>query len=74
LLTGLLLGLVNGASIALLDLPPFIVTLGALTVLRGAAFLVANGTTVINRDLNFAWIGNNYLGFFPWLVVIRPPA
>ena len=57
-----------------LDLPPFIVTLGALTVLRGAAFLVANGTTVINRDLNFAWIGNNYLGFFPWLVVIRPPA
>lgn len=70
LLTGLLLGLVNGALIALLELPPFIVTLGTLTALRGAAFLVANGTTVINRDLNFAWIGNNYLGPFPWLVVI----
>lgn len=70
LLTGLLLGLVNGTLIALLDLPPFIVTLGALTALRGAAFLVANGTTVVNRDLNFAWIGNNYLGSFPWLVVI----
>lgn len=65
MLTGSLLGLVNGALIALLDLPPFIVTLGALTALRGAAFLVANGTTVINRDLNFAWIGNNYLGPFP---------
>lgn len=70
LLTGLLLGLVNGALIALVDLPPFIVTLGALTALRGAAYLVANGTTVINRDLNFAWIGNAYLGPFPWLVVI----
>lgn len=35
LLTGLLLGLVNGALIALVDLPPFIVTLGALTALRG---------------------------------------
>lgn len=31
---------------------------------------MANGTTVINRELNFAWIGNAYLGPFPWLVVI----
>jgi ribose transport system permease protein len=70
LLTGLLIGLLNGALIAFLDLPPFIVTLGGLTALRGAAYLVANGTTVLNRDLNFAWIGNSYLGPFPWLVVI----
>lgn len=70
LLAGLGLGLINGALIAFLDLPPFIVTLGALTALRGAAYLVANGTTVINRDLNFAWIGINYLGPIPWLVVI----
>lgn len=70
LLAGLLLGLVNGALITFLDVPPFIVTLGSLTALRGAAFLVANGTTVINPDINFAWIGNSYLGPFPWLVVI----
>ena len=70
LLTGLLLGLVNGGLITFLDVPPFIVTLGSLTALRGAAFLVANGTTVINREINFAWIGNSYLGPFPWLVVI----
>jgi ribose transport system permease protein len=59
LLTGLLLGLVNGALITFLDVPPFIVTLGSLTALRGVAFLVAKGTTVINRDINFAWVGNN---------------
>lgn len=70
LLAGLLMGLVNGALIAFLDLPPFIVTLGALTAWRGTAYLVANGTTVINRELNFAWIGNAYLGPIPWLVVI----
>ncbi|WP_193195351.1 ABC transporter permease subunit [Nostoc sp. MG11] len=70
LLTGLLLGLVNGALITFLDVPPFIVTLGSLTALRGAAFLVANGTTVINRDINFAWVGNDYLGPLPWLVII----
>ena len=70
LLTGLAIGLINGALIAFLDLPPFIVTLGGLTALRGAAYLVANGTTVLNRNLNFAWVGNSYLGPFPWLVVI----
>ncbi len=70
LLAGLAMGLANGALIAFLDLPPFIVTLGALTAWRGTAYLVANGTTVINRDLNFAWIGNSYLGPLPWLVVI----
>ncbi len=70
LLAGLLMGLANGALIAFLDLPPFIVTLGALTAWRGAAYLVANGTTVINRDLGYAWIGNEYLGPLPWLVVI----
>ena len=70
LLTGLALGLLNGALIALLDVPPFIVTLGSLTALRGGAYLIANGTTVFNRDLNFAWVGNTYLGPFPWLVVI----
>ncbi|BAS58073.1 MULTISPECIES: ABC transporter permease subunit [Leptolyngbya] len=70
LLTGLAIGLINGALIAFLDLPPFIVTLGGLTALRGTAYLVANGTTVLNRNLNFAWVGNSYLGPFPWLVVI----
>ena len=70
LLTGLLLGLVNGALITFLNVPPFIVTLGTLTALRGVAYLVANGTTVINRDINFAWIGNSYIGPLPWLVII----
>ncbi|MEH2161005.1 MAG: ribose ABC transporter permease [Nostoc sp.] len=70
LLAGLLLGLVNGALITFLDVPPFIVTLGSLTALRGVAFLIAKGTTLINRDINFAWVGNSYIGPLPWLVII----
>ncbi|MBG1261109.1 ABC transporter permease subunit [Nostoc commune] len=70
LLAGLLLGLVNGAIITFLDVPPFIVTLGSLTALRGVAFLIAKGTTLINRDINFAWVGNSYIGPLPWLVII----
>ena len=69
-LAGLLLGLLNGALITFLDVPPFIVTLGSLTALRGVAFLIAKGTTLINRDINFAWVGNTYLGPLPWLVII----
>jgi ribose transport system permease protein len=70
LITGVFLGLLNGSLVAYLGLPPFIVTLGSYTALRGVAYLVANGTTVINRNLNFAWVGNNYVGPIPWLVII----
>lgn len=70
LLTGLLLGVVNGVLIAYVKLPFFIVVLGSMTALRGASYLLANGTTLINNDLNFAWIGNAGLGQLPWLVII----
>jgi ribose transport system permease protein len=70
LAVGLFIGAIEGALIAYLDLPPFIVTLGGLTGLRGLAYLLANGTTLINPQLNFAWVGNDYLGPIPWLVAI----
>jgi ribose transport system permease protein len=70
LLTGLLFGVLNGVLIAYVKLPFFIVVLGSMTALRGASYLLANGTTLINNDLNFAWIGNAYLGPFPWLAII----
>ncbi|MGY2288284.1 ABC transporter permease subunit [Pseudomonas sp. SDO528_S397] len=67
---GLLLGLVNGGLIAFMRLPPFIVTLGALTAMRGLARLLANDKTVFNPDLPFAFIGNDSILGVPWLVVI----
>jgi ribose transport system permease protein len=74
LLAGLAIGLGNGVLIAFLRLPPFIVTLGSLTAVRGLARLLGNDTTVFNADLPFAFIGNGALdvGIFaiPWLIVI----
>jgi ribose transport system permease protein len=70
LLAGLLLGAFNGVLVAYLGLPPFIVTLGSMTGLRGLAYLFADGTTVINSKIGFAWIGNAYLGPIPWIVLI----
>ena len=70
LLIGLVLGAINGLLVAYAGLPPFIVTLGSMTTLRGLAYLLAGGTTVINSKIDFAWIGNAYLGPLPWIVVI----
>ncbi len=70
LLAGLVMGLFNGILVAYAGLPPFIVTLGTYTALRGAAYLLADGTTVINSSINFEWIGNSYLGPVPWLIII----
>ncbi|MBO9644792.1 MAG: ribose ABC transporter permease, partial [Pseudacidovorax sp.] len=67
---GLLFGLLNGLLIAFLKLPPFIVTLGSLTAVRGIARLIANDTTVFNPQLPFAFIGNGDVLGVPWLVVI----
>jgi ribose transport system permease protein len=46
LLVGLACGLVNGVLIAKLKLPDFIVTLGTLSVYRGAALIYTNGQPI----------------------------
>jgi ribose transport system permease protein len=70
LLVGALVGVLTGMMVAYIGLPPFIVTLGTYTAIRGAAYLAAGGTTVINSKIGFAWIGNAYVGPVPWLVII----
>jgi ribose transport system permease protein len=76
LVMGLVIGLANGSLISFLRLPPFIVTLGSLTAVRGLARLLGGDTTVFNPSLPFAFIGNGSLtivpGYIsvPWLVII----
>lgn len=70
LLTGLVFGMINGGLIAFLNLPPFIVTLGALTAVRGIARLLGDDKTVFNPDLPFAFIGHGSVLGIPWLVII----
>ncbi|TWB90531.1 ribose transport system permease protein [Bradyrhizobium macuxiense] len=75
-LTGALFGILNGGFIALLRLPPFIVTLGSLTAVRGVARLLGADTTVFNSEIPYAFIGNGSLTLIPgvlsipWLWVI----
>ncbi len=65
---GLACGALNGAVIALIDLPPFIVTMGTMTALRGVAHFICGGHAIINIDLNYAWLGNDSFLGIPWLV------
>ncbi len=65
MLTGLFFGLINGSLVAFLKLPPFIVTLGGLTAIRGVARLIGDDKTVFNPDLSFAFIGNGSLTIVP---------
>lgn len=70
LVMGLALGLINGMLIAFGRLPPFIVTLGSLTAVRGFARFLGSDTTQFNPQLPFAFIGNGAIFGIPWLVVI----
>ncbi len=49
--TGLLLGLVNGWLIGYLQLPPIVVTLGAMSVYRGLVFVMSNGAWVSSHQM-----------------------
>ena len=66
---GMLCGMLNGTMVAFFSINPFVVTLGTMTALRGAAYLLADGTTVLNSDIpSFEWLGNgDFLGV-PWLI------
>jgi ribose transport system permease protein len=67
---GLAFGMANGAIIAYVKVPPFIVTLGSLTAMRGIARLLGSDTTVFNSNLPFDFIGNKSLFGVPWLAII----
>ena len=53
LLTGALCGLVNGGLVTLGRLPPFIATLGMMSVARGAALLLTDGRPVSGFEAGF---------------------
>ena len=58
-------GLINGAIIATTRVPPFIVTLGMMTIARGAALTYSNGRPVIELSDEFEFIGQGYLFGIP---------
>jgi ribose/xylose/arabinose/galactoside ABC-type transport system permease subunit len=70
ILVGLCCGIVNGLLIAKKRLAPFIVTLGMMTVARGAALVYTSGRPVINLSDGYNEIGGGALGAVPFSALI----
>ncbi|MCX7174485.1 MAG: ABC transporter permease [Proteobacteria bacterium] len=72
LATGLMFGLANGMLVALLKMPPFVVTLGTMGVAQGLALIVTDGQSiVVNSDALQAVYGGSLAGMpLPLLIAV----
>jgi ribose/xylose/arabinose/galactoside ABC-type transport system permease subunit len=69
ILVGAAFGALNGALISYGDIPPFIVTLGTMTILRGVALIVSGGKPVTNVSGTFEKISSGFVGSIPNLAI-----
>ncbi len=70
LVVGVLVGLLNGVIIAYSGIHPFVVTLAMQSILRGAAYLIANGQPVpLYVNEIFPIIGTGSLGIIPYPII-----
>ncbi len=69
-LTGFLVGIWNGFWIAHYNIPPFIITLGMMTIARGVALTLSGGGSVPATDATFAEIGGGFFSVTVSTVVV----
>jgi ribose/xylose/arabinose/galactoside ABC-type transport system permease subunit len=67
---GLMGGYLQGLAITKLKVPPFVVTLGGMSVFRGAALLFAAGGPISGFQPDFTWWGQGKIGPVPVPVII----
>src|SRR3984957_19498494 len=70
IVVGGVIGLWNGFWIAHYKIPPFIITLGMLTIARGVALTLSGGSSVPVADPAFAGLGGGYIPPLPTLVIL----
>ena len=64
------IGLVNGWLISFLNLPPFIATLGTMSIVRGAAYTVTAGQPIYTFPKGFTAIAGRIGGIPLWSILI----
>lgn len=69
LLAGALVGLFNGSLIAYGGIPPFIVTLGSMTMVSGLALIISGGSPIYNVTSAFETIASGKLFSIPYLAI-----
>ena len=68
--TGVLVGLVNGTLVALLELPPFIITLGMLGIAQGLALTLSSGFSMYGFPKGFDFVGGGQVYGIPVPIII----
>jgi inositol transport system permease protein len=58
-------GYLQGRAVTMLRIPPFIVTLGGMTIWRGATLILNDGAPVSGFDPGFRWWGNGTIVHIP---------
>lgn len=70
LITGCLVGWVNGMLVGRVRLPPFVVTLGTLSIIRGITFGLAGGWPVRGLSPEFRFLGQSDLALGPLTIPV----
>ena len=69
MLAGLAVGIVNGVGVAVGNLPPFIMTLGTMTAVRGLALVVSKGKPVIGISAQYKAVAASTFCGIPMLAI-----
>ncbi len=69
-LAGTLWGCANGLMIARMRIPPFIVTLGTLGIVRGLTLVISGGLPVVGLPKQHGFLGEGTVGPAPFVLVV----
>jgi inositol transport system permease protein len=67
---GSLVGFLQGKAVTLFSIPPFIVTLGGLTIWRGATLILNDGSPISGFDASYRWWGTGSIAGVPVPIVL----
>ncbi len=70
ILAGALVGSFNGFFITVLKLNAFITTIASMQMLRGIAYLISDGQTLVISDPAFKFIGRGYVAGIPFTLIV----
>lgn len=70
LLCGTLIGLWNGFFITKFKIPPFIATLGMMTIARGVSLVLSGGSAITPLNESFKIIGQGYIPVIPSVIIV----
>ena len=67
---GSLVGYLQGKAVTFFSVPPFIVTLGGMTIWRGATLILNDGSPISGFDASYRWWGTGSVAGIPVPILI----